>query len=129
LNGFENKICVLPYACGETNGSSSLIVDPLLPGTASACPEIQRTIHGDTLPIEIRPVDDLDLPPPNFIKIDVEGMEFAALQGMEKTLQRHRPELYIELHGATADHKRENARAVIGFLDRRGYRMQWLEGE
>ena len=32
-----------------------------------------------------------------FIKIDVEGMEIAALRGLEETIQRHRPTLLVEV--------------------------------
>jgi FkbM family methyltransferase len=127
LNGLQSKVRVLPYGCGSINGRTKLIVDGLLPGTASAAPEIQRGMRGREVAIEIRTIDDLDLPPPDFVKIDIEGMELSALQGMERTLRSHRPELYIELHGATPAHKRDNARAVIAFLRNLGYRLRWLE--
>ena len=129
LNELQRNVRVLTYGIGSSNGPAKLIVDRLLPGTASASPEIQRGMRGETVIIEMRRIDDLDLPPPDFIKIDIEGMELAALQGMERTLRWRRPELYVELHGATPLQKRDNARAVIGFLQRLGYRMRWLESE
>ncbi len=39
------------------------------------------------------------LPAPNFIKMDVEGAELAALRGAEATLADHRPTLLIAFHG------------------------------
>lgn len=39
------------------------------------------------------------LPAPNFIKMDVEGAELAALTGAEATLADHRPTLLIAFHG------------------------------
>jgi FkbM family methyltransferase len=35
---------------------------------------------------------------PNFIKIDIEGAEWNALQGMHKTLEKHSPTLLVEIH-------------------------------
>jgi hypothetical protein len=40
------------------------------------------------------------LPPPNLIKIDVEGAEALVLGGANRSLQRHRPQLVIEMHDA-----------------------------
>lgn len=42
-------------------------------------------------------------PPPNFIKIDVEGGESAALRGAAKVLEKHRPAIMVELHNPTED--------------------------
>ena len=37
-----------------------------------------------------------DIPPPNVIKIDVEGGELAAFRGAESTLRRHQPQIVFE---------------------------------
>lgn len=51
-------------------------------------------------------LDDLvaagDIPPPNVIKIDVEGGELAAFRGAESTLRRHRPQIVFESDENTA---------------------------
>lgn len=44
-------------------------------------------------------VNEAALPPPNLVKIDVEGAENDVLCGARDTLARHRPVLIIELHG------------------------------
>lgn len=47
-------------------------------------------------------VDDLvaegQLPPPNLVKIDVEGFELQVLRGMRNVLAEHRPLVFLELH-------------------------------
>ena len=41
-----------------------------------------------------------EIPPPDVVKIDVEGAEDLVLQGAREVLARHRPALVVELHGA-----------------------------
>lgn len=56
---------------------------------------------------------DLGLASVNWIKMDIEGAEIEALQGAEKTLERFRPILFIEIH--------ETLEAVSRFLEKIGY--------
>jgi FkbM family methyltransferase len=58
----------------------------------------------------------LGLRPPDFIKLDVEGAEASAMEGMMKTIESTRPALMLELHGRTA------ARDTLKQLSRAGYR-------
>ena len=67
------------------------------------------------------------LPDPTFVKIDVEGLELDVLRGMPAPLRTARPALYIEMHGATMNEKRDNARAVVELLVNSGYAMQHVE--
>ncbi|MDB6058883.1 MAG: hypothetical protein JWO95_2727 [Verrucomicrobiales bacterium] len=39
-----------------------------------------------------------ELPPPDYIKVDVEGAEAMVLQGATQLLKEHRPTLFIEVH-------------------------------
>lgn len=56
-----------------------------------------------------------DLPPPDLVKIDVEGAEPQVVRGMESTLAEHRPLLVLELHGLGASAQ------TLEVLDRHGY--------
>jgi len=60
------------------------------------------------------------LPPPDVVKIDVEGAEIAVLEGMAGTLAEHRPAVICELH----DTHREFAEHMASA----GYRVVNLEG-
>lgn len=59
-------------------------------------------------------------PIPDFIKIDIEGGEIAALNGAELTISNHRPKLLVATHGNT-EHE-----FVLKFLDAHRYRYEML---
>lgn len=129
LNGRQN-VRLRQLAVGDRPGVLTLLTDPLMPGGASADPQVSNQIRSSVAAITSVTVpvvtldDDIrtsELPPPDFIKIDIEGMELPALRGMASILRRHFPELYIEMHGATIEQKDENVRAVVDYLCGVGY--------
>jgi FkbM family methyltransferase len=129
LNKLAN-VRVLNKAVGNKEGSLLLAFDPRMPGAASGDAIISAQITSSiaeaaTVEVPVVRLDDeverSGLPPADFIKIDIEGMELAALEGMECLLTRRHPALYIELHGATEEDKRERARQIVQFLSRLGY--------
>jgi FkbM family methyltransferase len=135
LNSLTN-VQVFNRGVSDAAGSLELLYDPLMPGAGSGDAKIAEQISSSIksfkrLSIPVLPLDDdiaeNHLPAPDLIKIDIEGLEFPALCGMRRTLTEHHPELYIEMHGATAKEKTENARAVIGLLDGLGYRFYDVE--
>jgi len=78
-------------------------------------------------------VDTLDnqvasgLPEPDFVKLDVEGLELDVLQGMTSVMKRRHPRLYIEIHGADVERKLANVTAVASFLWQHGYTVLHVE--
>lgn len=77
-----------------------------------------RLTHGyDAVPLTT--VDALDLDELALLKIDVEGMEGAALDGAAETIRRCRPYLYIE-----ADRRERNPDLIRRAFDF-GYRLWW----
>lgn len=128
LNGRTN-VRVRNLAVGERAGSIRLTSDPLMPGGTSGDPTVSQQIgaSGAATSVDV-PVVTIDediaaagLPAPHLVKIDIEGMELPALRGMSRTLRRSRPDLYLEMHGATMEHKDANVRAIVAFLDTLGY--------
>ena len=70
--------------------------------------------------VEVRRVDDFGyLPQPNFLKIDVEGMETMVLLGARETIQRMRPFLYVE------NDRPEKSRELIELLWGYQYELYW----
>src|SRR5687768_10787970 len=104
LNRRDN-VRLRQLAVGDRPGVLTLLTDPLMPGGASADPQVAGQIKSSVAAITsvTVPVVALDddirasrLPAPDFIKVDIEGMELPALKGMASTLRAHFPELYIE---------------------------------
>jgi len=137
LNNLSN-VRVLNRGLFSQAGQLEMTFDPLMPGAASANKEVCEQIESSvattsTVSITVETLDSeietLGLPPPDFIKIDIEGMELEALRGMSHTLATHHPELFIELHGAEFADKTANASAVIELLERTGYRIYDIENQ
>jgi FkbM family methyltransferase len=68
-------------------------------------------------------LDEGRLPPPDVIKIDVEGAEYEVLQGARKLLADHRPLLFLDTHNRQAHHD------TIALLEELGYRFEILDGK
>jgi hypothetical protein len=107
-------------------------------GAASGDLEIADQItHGSSRTLNIQTamssLDEdilrLSLPDPEFIKIDIEGMEIEGLKGMSRAIDRAAPDLYLELHGVNALDKQKNASEVIAFLLSRQYEIFDVERE
>lgn len=70
-------------------------------------------------------LDDLlsagDIEPPDTMKVDVEGAEYAVFQGAQKLIQKHRPTIFLDTHG------RDVHESTIGFLEGHGYHFEILD--
>ena len=128
LNGRTN-VRVRNLAVGDQPGTLTLASDPLMPGGTSGDPTVAGQITGTgsakTVTVPVVTLDHdiagAQLPTPDFIKIDIEGMELPALKGMADILRQHHPDLYMEMHGATMEHKDQNVRAIVNFVTQLGY--------
>ena len=99
-NGFEH-VEVVEAAVGGAAGRAWLETDRD-PVTYRLGPEGERP----GIEVPVTTVDALVAaghPPPDLVKVDVEGVEVAALEGMTRTLADHRPALLVEVHHAVAD--------------------------
>jgi FkbM family methyltransferase len=130
LNHLTNVV-IRDVGLSDRQGEIELLCDPLMPGAASAADAIAAQIREGAPRVReyraraVRLDDDVKehmLPAPDFVKLDVEGMELAVLRGAENTLRAHRPRLFIELHGTDASDKHRNCGAVIDFVAALGYR-------
>jgi FkbM family methyltransferase len=130
LNQVENVI-VRKLGVGSEPCTASMIASPLMLGGASIEANTVEGLRNSNLPIireeisVVRLDDDIrdaSLPAPDFIKIDIEGLELAALTGARQTIQARRPQLFFEIHGETMNLKRKNVREIVAYLEELGYR-------
>jgi FkbM family methyltransferase len=73
--------------------------------------------EGEEVPVIT--IDSLKLSRCDFLKVDVEGMELAALRGAKETIGRHRPILYVE------NDRAEKSAELIGAILGMGYKLFW----
>jgi FkbM family methyltransferase len=129
LNGVANVI-VRKVGVGDGARQATMVTAPDMPGGASIEPEtvaglrasIRSVVSED---IEIVTLDqDIaagHLPAPDFIKIDIEGEELAALRGARNTLLTCKPRLFLEMHGQTMSQKRRHVAAIVEYLEEADY--------
>jgi len=131
LNRREN-VQVFSYAIGSESTTATLSVplrargqgtlkSPLTPGRSVEY-EVQQT------PLD-QFIDTHTVPIPSLIKIDTEGFEAQCLRGMDRTLARHHPTLFLEMHGYTDDEKRLNAEDIVRICAGHDYRLFHVETE
>lgn len=97
LNRFEDKITTHEIGLSNQNkdelfylaGSGSTLEKDFIPKNTPT-----RIVHLTTLDSYI---SNKNIPPPDFIKIDIEGHEFPALQGALQTIKNSKPVLFIEI--------------------------------
>jgi FkbM family methyltransferase len=131
LNRFDRVIRVLEVAAGKSEATAEFLMTEWDGGgslsPAAVRPEesvsrrMVRVVSLDAYIAEER------LPAPTFVKIDVEGFEVEAIDGMVSTIERCMPILLYEVDDATRsglDHRWEELDArVAGF----GYRIRRLK--
>ncbi|MBM3853347.1 MAG: FkbM family methyltransferase [Verrucomicrobia bacterium] len=112
----EHVISVHAVAIGEKSGTARLQdAAAFRTGLASL------TSDGEGPAIEVARLDDLDLPPPAWMKIDVEGAETAVLRGAARILRESRPSLIIENFLNREAH--ESTLGPLRLLEAAGYRL------
>jgi FkbM family methyltransferase len=131
LNGFAN-VELHTIALGSRATTATLVVNPHSSGRSRLDPnDVGQSGEEERFEVE---VDSLDhwievkgLPQADFVKIDTEGFEHDVLSGARATLERVRPQLFIEIHGSGLEQKRANARAVVALLSDIGYEITHVE--
>lgn len=97
LNRFENRVTLHEVGLSSENKQETIY----LSGSGST---VEKDFLNGDVPTRTIQLESLDnyiltnkLPLPNFIKIDVEGHEYYAIEGATKTLQESKPILFIEI--------------------------------
>jgi len=136
LNELKN-VGIINIGIGDKQETKNLAVHPFACATGSMEENIQAEILHDSDPktmlVEVDTLDncikEIKLPKPDFIKIDIEGMEYAALIGMKEAINKYKPLLYIEIHGANEERKLSNIKRIFEFLYLHRYTIYHIESK
>jgi FkbM family methyltransferase len=122
------RVTVAEVALGDADGEELLQVDDLMSASAAldrvrvGRPSQGREQFGLpalTEKVVVRRLDtfctEAHLPPPDVIKVDIEGAEQLFLAGATETLTKYRPRLVMEMH------EPNTTRQVLNTLERHGY--------
>jgi FkbM family methyltransferase len=126
LNRCRN-VTVEPVAVGDGAGEGELFV---FAGRTTGCNSFHLASGQGATPVRvpIRSLDDyLDetsLPRADFVKMDIEGGELAALRGAERLFRVMRPTLVCEIHDRRTAPWGYRARDIIDLVERWEY--QWF---
>lgn len=84
--------------------------------------EIPEAFLHDVMVTRLDSVVSEGVPPPQLIKIDVEGGAALLLRGAVEVLEKHSPKIYVELHGS------EEQAGIRDELLTRGYVAETIDG-
>lgn len=104
LNGLLN-VGARQEALADKDGMARIpVVDPSSTGNFGGISVLSPESKEFGEPVQQRALDSVGLSRPDFIKIDVEGMEREVLLGAKRIIEFHRPVIYVE-----ADRQDKNA--------------------
>lgn len=89
------NFCDLQLA-GLSDAPGTAVVPDIDYGTPQDFGTVQISATGSGTSVEIKTIDGLGLERLDFIKLDVEGYECAALTGGLETIRQHRPFIWVE---------------------------------
>jgi len=127
-SAFGDSIQLHPYGLSSETGTATLSF-PILNGVqyhgwGSLEKNFQEHPEVISHQISLQKLDEENLPPVGFIKIDVEGHEFSVLQGAIQTLQKDRPNLLIEIEEQHAGSQFQDTVTLLHSLE---YQPSYLQ--
>lgn len=133
-SGFRN-VRVVPVGLGERRETVEFAIPSWDLSRGTSIESFATRECGDGLEIARVEINSLDeeilstgLPAPHFIMMDIEGMEYPALRGMQETIRSHRPRLLIERHRSVGLEERTgDERGIVALLESQGYRLTRID--
>jgi FkbM family methyltransferase len=98
INGLSNKVAVFELMLGDTPREETLML------TSHSVHASTNAVEagGTALKRQMTTIDELvahgDAPPPDVMKLDIEGGELQALRGAQNVIRAHRPHVVFEIN-------------------------------
>jgi FkbM family methyltransferase len=125
---------IFPVALGDSNGSASFHPPTgANQGTGTLGEILPDNASTDVITVQVARGDDFfannGLPPVSLLKMDVEGFEEQALEGLRHTLQRDRPPILMEIQpdGRTGSGQSSHMLSLL-YPDHRIFRVEDIRG-
>lgn len=134
LNGFSN-VRLFRQGLGNTRESIPIYGPSSHDAFHTLNSSRSSTIPHDTITeplgsIDVVPLDEVvdeqKVPRVDVLKIDIEGAELFALQGMEKTLERDTPTVHMEVNVPSCKAAGYDAHDLLRFFHDRGYALYFV---
>lgn len=116
LNGLNNVLTFHAGAADKTGMATIPVPDYAQDGNFGGISMLGAQ-NGE--PVQVMMLDQVGFGGLSLIKIDVEGMELAVLMGAAKTIETHKPVLYLE------NDRPDNSQALLSHVLGLGYRVYW----
>jgi FkbM family methyltransferase len=118
INNLQSVVCLRYCVSDETGSMTVPDLDPNVRQNFGGLELDKPETSMGGYPISVIKLDQLDLASSlKLIKIDVEGMELQVLRGAAKTIEEHRPFLYVE------NDRLEKSSRLMSYIASLGYRM------
>jgi FkbM family methyltransferase len=130
----DSDININACAIGNEQGVSEIFVNSGHIGESSLSEELYATDKTHSYVVAMRTLDGIyntgQEAPPDVIKIDVEGAELDVLQGGQRMLRNHTPELLLEIHPPMFTDAAATIEQIVTLLESAGYsNLYHIEGK
>jgi len=127
MNGLAPRVTVVPKAVTDASGTVRFLVGPSGAMGKAEGSAGREGVHRESIEVPAVSLDDFIYregnPPPQAVKMDIEGGEVLALRGMTRLLTEHPPLILLELHGPAA------ARVAWETLTAAGYSLHRMTAD
>jgi len=128
LNGLK-QVTVWETAVSDQSGTGQLQLAEYSGGAslsvAAPPPDFAGTVDVPLVTLD-EIVQTRQAPPPNFVKIDVEGAEIQVLRGMAGVIEKHKPIIIFEIDDGDPQAFAQKKTTCTEFLQNFGYTMEIL---
>ena len=111
----DKNYTLFPFALGNENKTTKVNYIPEATGNTYISDEGNREI-------ELKRLDDLELPKIEYIKIDAEGFEIEVLKGGKNLIEKYKPFIHVEVKGKVLVKQGLTNDDIVNYFDSINYK-------